>query len=175
MPAKRGRALEKLLLCRIPLCPLPTLANSSSASAEEGLKGGRRIPSQLHRIFQNQMLSRGRRKDPGRGNKGKRAWNASAVCRPDTIREKDRWTTRLPFHRAATPAPNCTTFPANFSLSDSRSLWTCTAFTHDCNGTMHRWIFFFFGKDFIPSVEKFFTIFLFFLFFSFSLFFPPLF
>lgn len=87
MPAKRGRALEKLLLCRIPasaylsaLCP-PS-ANSSSFRHPRGRIERRGGSLLLRWIFQNQMLSRGggegggEERIRGRGNKGERAWNA---------------------------------------------------------------------------------------------------
>lgn len=176
MPAKRGRALEKLLLCRIPasaylsaLCP-PS-ANSSSFRHPRGRIERRGGSLLLRWIFQNQMLSRGRgrrgrRKDPRkRQQRRKGLERASAVCRPDTTREKDRWTTRLPFQPPAQRhlLPNCTTFPANFTplFVRGRSGHSCTRAPRS---GLYAWIFFFWEARFLLREIFHDSFFLFFLF-----------
>lgn len=120
MPAKRGPCLGKTTFVPntrlgIPLCPLPTLANSSSsASARKDWKE-RRIPP-LHWIFQNQMLSgeEGRRKDPRKRQQrlGKGLERLRGMPSWYNPRERSmNHPTSFPTTGAATPAPNCTTFP----------------------------------------------------------------
>lgn len=116
MPAKRGPCLGKTTFVPntrlgIPLCPLPTLANSSSsASARKDWKE-RRIPP-LHWIFQNQMLSgeEGRRKDPRKRQQrlGKGLERLRGMPSWYNPRERSmNHPTSFPTTGAATPAPNC--------------------------------------------------------------------
>lgn len=107
MPAKRAPCLGKTTF-------VPNTLASAYLSAHLGeallhprhpRKGGgkdwkeRRILRHCVGYFKTRCFrgGGGEERIRGRGNKGlERAWNASAVCRPDTTREKDRWTTRLP-------------------------------------------------------------------------------
>lgn len=177
MPAKRGRALEKLLLCRIPasaylsaLCP-PS-ANSSSFRHPRGRIERRGGSLLLRWIFQNQMLSRGGGKEGAKKGSEEEATKAKGLGTrlrgmPSWYNPRERsmnHPTSFPTTGAATPAPQLHNFSRQLHPAlCSRSLWTLV---HPCSPFRIVRVNFFFGKrDFYW--EKFFTI-LFFSFFCFG-------